>query len=306
MIGATRYQASLEIQRQSSLAAEISKLQTSISTNQRMTAASDDPAAAARVSDIRQIQSNNATWLKNITTGAGIAATADTALSTLSTTIQRAKELIISGANDTNANVDRTQIAAELRSIADEITTLSNSKDPNGQPLFPTGSPLLIPIANGQSIAATASAKDIFGSVTTEHGTRSIADVINFAASALEAGPDDKIPYTDANGETTDANGDPLTMTRAEALTFSVSSINAADDHVGTARTEQGLRAQRFDDAKSLIDSGNDDLKIERSSLEDTDTTAAVTSFQAKQLALQAAQTMFAQTHKSTLFDLLG
>ncbi|QJU56869.1 flagellin-like protein [Sphingomonas sp. AP4-R1] len=306
MIGATRYQSSLEIQRQSNLAAEISKLQTSISTNQRMSAASDDPAAAARVSDIRQIQSNNATWLKNITTGAGIAATADTALSTLSTTIQRAKELIIAGANDTNANVDRTQIAAELRSIADEITTLSNAKDPNGQPLFPTGSPLLIPVANGQSIAATSSAKDIFGSVTTEHGTQSITDVINFAATALEAKVDDKIPYTDANGETTDVDGNPLTMTRAEALTFSVSSINAADDHIGTARTEQGLRAQRFDDAKSLIDSGNDDLKIERSSLEDTDTTAAVTSFQAKQLALQAAQTMFAQTHKSTLFDLLG
>ena len=40
--------------------------------------------------------------------------------------------------------------------------------------------------------------------------------------------------------------------------------------------------------------------------LEGTDLTYAVSEFQAKQTALQAAQTMFAQTNKSNLFSLLG
>lgn len=306
MISSTRYTSSLEIQRQGNLASEIAKLQQSISSNNRMTAASDDPQAAARVSDIRQTQTDNTAWLRNITTGAGIAATADTALKSLTNVMQRAKELIISGSNDTNANVDRAAIATELRSIADQVTTISNSKDPNGQPLFPTGSPLLIPVANGQSIAATSSATDLFGTVATEHGTRSITDILNFAASSLEAGADDDVPYTDANGETTDVDGNPLVMTRTEALTYSLTSISGADDHVNAAQTDQGLRAQRFDDAKDLIDSDNSDLAIEKSALSDTDTTTAVTEFQAKTLALQAAQTMFAQSHKSTLFDLLG
>jgi flagellar hook-associated protein 3 FlgL len=305
MIGSTSYTSSLEIQRQSALTADIAKLQQSVSTNKRLTAASDDPQAAARISDITQIQSNNAAWLRNINTGAGIAAGADTALSSLSTVMQRAKEMIISGANDTNANVDRTQLAAELRSIAAEVTTLSNSKDPNGQLLFPTNSPMLIPIANGQSIAATMSATDVFGTVATANGNRSITDILNFAASALEAGPNASIPYTDANGLTTDASGAPLVMTQAQALSFSVTSINGADDHVNSMHTDQGLRAQRFDDAKSMLTSNGEDLTIERSSLEDTDTTAAVTSYQAKSLALQAAQAMFAQTNKKSLFDLL-
>jgi flagellar hook-associated protein 3 FlgL len=306
MIGSTRYTATLEMARQNALSADISKLQQSISTNNRLTAASDDPKAAARISDITQIQSNNTAWLSNISTGASIAATASSTLSTLSTAMARAKELIIAGSNDTNANVDRAAIATELRSIADQVTQLSQSKDPNGQPLFPTGSPLLIPVANGQSMAATGSATDIFGTVGTDHGNRSIADILTFAASALEAGKDDDIPYTDANGNTTDVDGNPLVMKQSEALTYSVASINGADDHVNSAQTEQGLRAQRFDDAKDTIDGNNTNLAIEKSTLSDTDTTTAVTDFQAKSLALQAAQTMFAQTHKSTLFDLLG
>jgi flagellar hook-associated protein 3 FlgL len=306
MIGSTRYTAGVEIARQTSLAAEIAKLQQSVSSNQRLSAASDDPTAAARIADIRQSQADNAVWLKNVNAGAGIASAADTALSSLSTMMARAKELIIAGANDTNANVDRVQIAIELRSIADQVTTLSDSKDPNGQALFPTGDPLLIPVSTGQSIAATSSAASLFGTVPTEHGDRSIADILNFAADALDANREDDVPYTDIDGNTTDLDGNPLVMTRAQAVTYSVASIGAADDHAAAAHTDQGLRAQRFDDAKDLITSGGDDLTIERSGLEDTDVTYAVTAYQAKSLALQAAQTMFAQTHQKTLFDLIG
>lgn len=306
MIGSTRYTAGVEIARQTSLAAEIAKLQQSVSSNQRLSAASDDPTAAARIADIRQSQADNAVWLKNVNAGAGIASAADSALSSLSTMMARAKELIIAGANDTNANADRVQIATELRSIADQVTMLSNSKDPNGQALFPTGDPLLIPVSAGQRMAATSSATSLFGTVPTEHGDRSIAEILTFAADALSADQGDDIPYADSNGNTTDLDGNPLIMTRAQAITYSVASIGAADDHASAAHTDQGLRAQRFDDAKDLITSGNDDMKIERSGLEDTDLTYAVTAYQAKGLALQAAQTMFAQTHQKTLFDLIG
>ncbi|PZU11548.1 flagellin-like protein [Sphingomonas sp.] len=306
MIGSTRYTASVEIQRQTSLAAEISKLQQSVSSNKRLTAASDDPKAAARIADIRQNQADNTVWKRNADIGAGIAASADTALKSLSSLTQRAKELIIAGANDTNANLNRTQIAAELRSIAGEITALSQSKDPNGQPLFPTGDPLQIPVSNGRSLPATASATEVFGTVKTAQGDRSMVDILNNAAAALELGPDAKLPYTDADGNTTDADGNPLEWTQTEALAASVAAIGNADDHVLSVQTDQGIRAQRFDTEKASLSSGGDDMTVERSSLEDTDLTYAVAAYQAKSLSLQAAQTMFAQTHKNSLFDLIG
>lgn len=306
MIGSTRYTAGVEIQRQTNLAAEISKLQQSVSSGTRLTAASDDPQAAARIADIRQTQSDNAVYLRNINTGAGIAAAADTALSSLSTMMQRARELMIAGTNDTNANVDRAQIAVELRSIAGEISQLSQSRDPNGQALFPETNTLQIPIAGNLSVSATGSAEQVFGKVATEQGDRSMVEILTFAANALELGPDATIPYTDKDGNTMDADGNPLVMTRSEALKAGLTSVNAADAHGEAQRTAQGLRAQRLDDAKARLASSGDDLKIERSSLEDTDLTYAVNAYQAKSLALQAAQTMFAQTNKRTLFDLIG
>lgn len=306
MIGSTRYIAGMEIQRQTTLAAEISKLQQSVSSNNRLTAASDDPKAAARIADIRQVQADNAIWLRNVDTGAGIAAAADKSLDSLATAMQRAKELMIGGVNDTNANVDRAQMATELRAIAVQITAISQNRDPNGQPLFPAGNPLAIPVGGGMSLPATGSSEEIFGKVKTAQGDRSIAEILTSAASALELGADGKLAYTDADGSTVDADGKPLEMTRTEALQAGLAAINTADDHVASMQTAQGLRAQRFDDMKAAIKSEGNNLSIERSSLEDTDLTYAVAAYQAKNLALTAAQTMFAQTHKNSLFDLIG
>jgi flagellar hook-associated protein 3 FlgL len=309
MIGSTRYTASLEVRRQAALSADITRLNTSITSKQRLSAASDDPKAASRISDIRQLQADNAAWTRNVDIGAGIAKAADNALTSLSTMVQRAKELIIAGSNDTNANVNRADIAAELRSIAGEITALSQTRDPNGQPLFPAGDPLNIPISNGRSIAATASSKQVFGTVATAQGDRSIADILTFAADALGldfADPEAKLPYTDKDGNTVDANGEPLTMTRAQAIAASVTNIGQSDDHVLAMQTDQGIRAKRFDDEKTGITAGNLDLTEERAGLEETDLPSAITEYQGKSLALQAAQQMFAQTHQKSLFDLIG
>jgi len=306
MIGSTRYIAGMEIQRQTTLAAEISKLQQSVSSNNRLTAASDDPKAAARIADIRQVQADNAIWQRNVDTGALIAGAADKSLDNLATAMQRAKELMIGGANDANANIDRVKIATELRAIATHITSISQNNDPNGHPLFPAGNPLAIPVGGGMSLPATGSVEEIFGKVKTEQGDRSIADILTNAASALELGADGKMGYTDADGNTVDADGKPLEMTRAQALQAGLAAINAADDHVASMQTAQGLRAQRFDDMKADLKAEGSDLTIERSSLEDTDLTYAVAAYQAKNLALTAAQTMFAQTHKNSLFDLIG
>lgn len=307
MIGATRYTTSVEVSRQSKLSADIAKIQESISSNKRLSAPSDDPNAAARIADIRQDQADNAVWTRNTNTGASIASGADTALASLATAMTRAKELIISGANDTNANVDRSAIAAELRSIASQVTTLRASSDANGQPLFPSGDPVAIPVSPGLSITATASAKQVFDALPTDLGPKSIETILTDAATALELPADGTIAKTDANGDPVlDADGNPVLLKRSEAISAGVTAISSAGDHIAIERTDQGLRAQRFDDTKAAIAAGDTDLKVERSSLEDTDMTTALTDFQAKNLALQAAQTMFAQTHKSTLFDLLG
>ena len=281
MIGSTRYVASAEINRQARLSADIGKLQESVSSGKKLSAASDDPVAAARVASIAQIQANNTVYEANITTGSSIAAAADTQLTSVQNALTRAKELLLSGRTDSSSGVDRNALATELASVAADVQSASTTLDPNGNPLFPTGTPSAIPISSAISIAPSASRTSVFDGVTTASGSKSIATILSTAQTALQ------------NGDTA-------------GITSSLDELDAAISHVTVAQTDQGLRGARFTAVKNDLQDNDSDLAIERSGLEDTDLTYALSEIQSKQVALQAAQTVFAQSMKSNLFSLLG
>ncbi len=284
MISSTRYRAQSEINQQTTLAKQIAQLQDSVSTGKRLSAASDDPAAAARISEIRQDQADQVVWTNNASTGSTIASAVDTSLSSVSDLLDRAKELVLSGRNDTTSDTDRTAITQELQSIVTSLNSAQTASDPTGAPLYPTGTPLQIPVSDTLSLPATASRDSVFGSVTTANGTQSMQDIINNAITAI-------------NGNS---------ATRATDIQTSLDALDAASAHITQVRSDQGVREQRFTAATDALNDSATNLTTERSGLEDTDLTYALSEFQSKQTSLQAAQTLFAQTNKSTLFDLIG
>lgn len=285
MISATRYSSLAEINRQTELAKEMAQLQQSVSSGNRLTAPSDDPAASARIADIRQTQADQLVWSRNADTGASIASAADTTLTSVGSLLDRAKDLVLSARNDTTSAADRSSIAAELRGLATDLDTYAQQSDPTGRPLFPDGTPISLPVSSTSSLPATASRDSVFGGITTSAGPQSLSDILNAAADALETTDD---------------------ATRATAIDDSIAAIGAGVDHITQVRADQGIRAQRFDSAKDALTSSGDQLTEEKSGLAGTDLTYAVAEFQSKQLSLQAAQTIYAQGMKSSLFDLLG
>lgn len=285
MTSISRYAAQAEINRQSSLSGQMAKLQEQVSSEKRISVASDDPAAAARIADIRQAQADQAVWTGNVNTGTAIASAADSNLSSVANLINSAKDLLLSGRNDATATVDRSTIASQIRALATTLDTYAKAKDPTGAPLFPTGDPLTIPVSATLNLPATATRDAVFGQVAVGNTTKSLADILNDAADSLEV-------------------ADPTQRTtRMDA------SLDALDDginHLAQARADQGVRAQRFDQAKASLASNGDALTTERSTLEDTDLTYALSAYQQKKLSLDAAQAVFAQSTKSSLFDLIG
>jgi len=284
MISSTRYRARAEINRQTDLSREIAKLQESVSTGKRITKASDDPDAAQRISEIRQTQADQVVWTNNTNMGTSISSAVDTQLGSIYDMLNRAKELVLSGRNDTTSTNDRTAIASELRSIIADLDSASSANDPTGAPLFPTGTPLSIPVSDTLSLPATAKKDEVFGNVTTSKGTQTLQEILEDAATAVEGNA----------------------ATRGSDVQLSLDAIDAGAGHITQVRTDQGVRAARFDQAKDDLDSSGEDLAVERNGLESTDLTYALSEFQSKQTALQAAQTLFAKTNRSSLFDLLG
>ena len=284
MINGTRYRLTMDINRQIALSRDIARSQTEISTGKRIQAPSDDPVAAARISSIARSQANDTAFKSNLNLAAALSARADTALKSVGTALDRANELMVQGANGTLSDDDRNAITLELRSIAEDIGALKDSKDSRGGPLFMSGGSLRIPVASGVSIEAVGTREGVFESVPTSSGPQDLAAIVSAAADALS--------LTDPTA-------------RAAAVATSADNVTAAVAHIAEARGEQGALGSRIDQmVERQADSGLQ-LTEERSNLESTDVTAAIAKIQSQQLTLQAAQAVFSRVNASTLFDIL-
>jgi len=295
MISGTRYRLDQEIGRQLALSRDVAKAQTQLSTQKRIQSPSEDPVAAARISSIGRAQANDAVWKSNLDLATSLADRADTALKAVGTAFDRVTELMTQGATGTLSDQDRATIALELRSIADELTSLKDSKDARGNALFMPkdargnalfmpGYSLRIPVQSGVQVIAVGTREDVFESAATAGGPKDLAAIVADAAAAL-------------------AISDPVA--RRAAVATSVDEVAAGVAHVSTQRGEQGALANRVD---ALIERQADaglQMADERSSLEDTDIQAVVARLGAQQLSLQAAQAVFARVNQNTLFDIL-
>lgn len=282
MITGTRYQMRLEINRQTRLAGTIARLQTELSSEKKILNPSDNPVAAARISDIARTQANQETWKSNLNRAAAISASADSVLRSTQTAVTRAGELLIRANTDSLSDADRAAIAIELDSIVQEVTALRETKDTRGLDLFPTGTPISIPVGPGQEIAAVNGRTAVFDTIATPNsGTTDIVTLLTNAANAVR---------------TSNTTG----------MTNVIDDINAAVTHVANAHGEQGSRGSRIDSMLDTIEESKLDLKDERSGLEDTDVGETVAKLESARLSLQAAQAVFANVNRSNLFDLLS
>jgi len=284
MINGTRYRLTMAVNQQIALSRDIARTQTEISTGKRILSPSDDPVAAARISSIARSQADDTAFKSNLKLATALAARADTALKSVGSALDRANELMVEGANGTLSDSDRAAITLELRSIAEDIGALKNSKDARGGPLFMSGGSLRIPVASGIAIEAVGTREDVFESVPTSAGPQDLAAIVTAAADAL-------------------ALTNPAA--RAAAVATSADNIAASLAHVATARGEQGALAARIDQIGERQADSALQLGEERTDLESTDVTAAIARVQSQQITLQAAQAVFARVNASTLFDIL-
>lgn len=285
MISNTRYHLQAEINRQQKLAAEIARAQSDISNETRLQRASDDPAASARVADIRRTQANETVWTSNVNSASAMATRADVTLTSVANALDRAREIMTLAKSDNYNDNNRSTFALELRAMADEIAELAQTKDSRGQPLFPEGESLAVPIGPGLFISPSISKDGVFTNLQTSSGPKDLAQILYDAANGLEI--DDSVQ-------------------RSAAGAAALEDIINAVDSTALARGDQGVRAARLDSARERFAMSGLVLSEERSNLEDTDIPSTVAKLQAKQLSLDAAQAVFARINRQTLFDLLG
>lgn len=111
-------------------------LQQQVASGRRLLTPSDDPVAAARALEVTQSQdilTQYATNQQNANSALGLA---ETQMSSLNGMFARLKELTVQAGNATLSETDRKSIAFELRARFDELLSIANAADGQGQYLF--------------------------------------------------------------------------------------------------------------------------------------------------------------------------
>lgn len=126
--------AGRSIQTQSGL---LEKLQNQISSGKKITQPSDDPVGAVKILDLQRQQADYDQYAKNITAATNRSNLEETATADITSILQRVRDLIVQGGNiGTLSQSDRQSIATEIQSGVDQLQSIANRKDANGEYLF--------------------------------------------------------------------------------------------------------------------------------------------------------------------------
>src|ERR1700712_542530 len=116
--------------------ANVVKTGDEVASQVKLNTAGDDPVGAARVLQLQQMGTMLNQYNSNISTVTTGVTNTETALSAITSAIQRAQELTLGAGTGTFTDKDRQANAAELTSLQGQILGLMNSQDADGSYLF--------------------------------------------------------------------------------------------------------------------------------------------------------------------------
>ncbi|MEQ8315283.1 MAG: flagellar hook-associated protein FlgL [Gammaproteobacteria bacterium] len=115
---------------------ELARTQAELSSGQRVNKPSDDPAAMARILDIKAGMDRIDQYSRNSEFATNSLALEETALAQVNTDLQRVRELMLQANNSSNSASDRQSIANEINQQLQGIKSLANSRDAAGNYIF--------------------------------------------------------------------------------------------------------------------------------------------------------------------------
>jgi flagellar hook-associated protein 3 FlgL len=106
--------------------ARLTQTQREVSSGHRITRPADDPFGAGRTLQLSGELEGFKQYKSNVDDGVGWVTATETALTRITDTVQRARELLVQGGNDSNGQVAREGIAAEIEALTEAVKQEAN------------------------------------------------------------------------------------------------------------------------------------------------------------------------------------
>jgi len=215
---------------------KVNNTQQQISLGKRIINPSDDPSGSVQLLDLSQAISRLEQFQANNDYAINRLSISESTLQSVTSNLQRVRELAVQGFNDVNTPTDKISIAQEMYQRLDEILALANTKDANGDYLYAgfntqtkpftgtsesgiytyTGdqSQRFIEIAEGRSLADGNSGAEVFFNLQDKNGNpEDIFSTLYALANDLSTNkaPAEEMAFT-IDGVLTDLDGETVTI----------------------------------------------------------------------------------------------
>lgn len=287
--------------------ASLSKTQEQLSTGLQIVKPSDAPDKAALVTRLESELSRQ-TGYQNTLKAVNVRLTSEeTALKNTSDVLYRIKELAVQAANDTLGPQDRQSVALELSTLRDQVLSLANSQDSNGNYLF-----------SGSKASQPAFSQDAKGHVSYQGDqARMKVNVGDNRRLNLNMPGSDafvRVVRDDGKGNKSAVDffqslDDLVAAVKSSdqvAIQRGVSEVDGLQNGISEGLGQIGADLNVVDMQNNVLDQVILRLKTTRSDVEDLDYTTAITKMNKDQLALEAAQSSFAKISQLSLFKYMN
>jgi flagellar hook-associated protein 3 FlgL len=228
----------------------------------------------------------------------------DTTLNSASNLLVRAKEIAVQGANDTLSLPDRKALATEMQALRDQLLSLANTKDSNGNYLF-SGSrvkqPAFVETANGSAV--------YMGDQTRMNVRVGEQRSIPINRTGTDAFVPVARPDTDGKSigvgffQVLDDLIFGLNNSKGNDIRRGVGELDALTQGVSLAQAQIGTNLNVVDQQTAVLEDTTLNLKTTLSSIEDLDYASAITKMNQQMMSLEAAQASFAKVSQLNLFN---
>ena len=282
----------------------LSKTQMQLSTTKQINKPSDAPDQAATITRLKSAIDRQNAYVSTINSVKDKLSQQETGASNATDVLTRLKELTIQAANDTYSGVDRKSIDLEVRQLRDQLLSLANTQDVNGNFIF-SGSRV-----GKQAFATDENGKLVYQGDQTVSAT-GVGDQSAVDINRSGTNPFDKIVRLDENNkkvavgffQVIDDLSAALQSNNSGDIKRAVGEMTTLQQGLSDSLASIGAATNKIDNQASLAEENVLRMKSTLSQVEDTDYTEAITKMNKDILALQAAQSSFAKIAQLNLFD---
>lgn len=286
---------------------ELAKTQEQLSTGKQIVKPSDAPDKASLVTRLESELGRQTSYQETLKSVQTRLQSEETALKNTSDVLVRVKELSIQAASDTLGPADRQSIALEISSLREQILSLANTQDTNGNYLFSgsrVGEPAFGPDAKGQMVYQGDQARMKVAVGDNRRMNMNMPGSDAFVRVIRDDGKGGKVGV--GFFQALDDLAKAVKTSDRTSIQRGIKEIDTLQQGASDAVAQIGTDLNVVDMQNSVLDEVTLRLKITKSDTEDLDYTKAITKMNKDQLALEAAQSSFAKISQLSLFKYMN